>query len=179
MADGAPRVAPPRGSLSPQATSVAATPVPLQDEEWDLSGSPARCGSPCSWGRHTGYHPRPCQLQGLPNPKAASGCGKRAWPHHQRPRRQHARKSRSLTDPFGKHMCYLWGTVSLNFLECLCNCQSIKKGNSSRTTKCVCIETYKETYNQTRRKCAFYPAETATGGHLTLALLVQNDVGSP
>lgn len=86
VADGASRVAPPRGSLPAHATGVAATPVPLQDEERDLSGCPARRGSPCSWGRHTGHPPRPCQLQGLPHSKAASGCGRRAWPHHQRPR---------------------------------------------------------------------------------------------
>lgn len=74
VADGASRLAPPRGSLPacPRHRCGCDSCPPLQDEEWDLSGSPARRGSPCSWDRHSGHHPRPCQLQGLPHLKATS-----------------------------------------------------------------------------------------------------------
>lgn len=54
-------------------------------------------------------------------------------------------------------LSYWQGIIFLNFLECLCNCQSIKKGSSSRTIKCVCIETCKEIRNQTHRTMCFPP----------------------
>lgn len=78
----------PDGSLPSHSTFVAATLVPtsrIKSGAHMVSQSDVGHHAwTCSWGRHTGYCPKLCQLWGLPHSKAASAVARMAWPHHKK-----------------------------------------------------------------------------------------------